>query len=303
MTEVAVRSPELERDVLLSKHTSVKVGGPADLFTVARNSAQLEHAVRWAMGEGLPYLVLGSGSNVVMGDGGYRGLVIKSISRGLRVLADDGRGGVEVELESGTFLPTAAKKLAEQGFAGLEWGVGIPGTAGGAVVGNAGAYGGVTAETLTAIDGLDPRGEVVTVPNEELRFEYRSSSVKRGELELPVVLRVRHRLRREDPDVINERIRTFLGERKRKQPVEPSVGSTFKNPPGTHAGILIESLGLKGTRVGGAIVSPKHANYIINTGDATARDVRELVETVREAVWERAGVRLETEIEFKGEWT
>ncbi|MDP9383099.1 MAG: UDP-N-acetylmuramate dehydrogenase [Chloroflexota bacterium] len=296
-----VRIPEIETKVLLSKHTSVKVGGPADLFTVVKNSAELEQAVRRALSEGWRYLILGSGSNVVVGDGGYRGFVIKNISRGLRVLGEKD-GGVEIELESGTFLPTAAKKLAGQGLAGLEWGVGIPGTAGGAVVGNAGAYGGVTDETLTEIDGLDPRGEVVTVANEDLRFEYRSSSIKRGELQLPVVLRVRHRLRREEPDAINARIQNFLGERKRKQPVEPSVGSTFKNPPGTHAGILIESLGLKGTRIGGAMVSPKHANYIINTGDASASDVRALVDRVREVVWERARVRLETEIEFKGEW-
>ena len=301
MTQLVTNPPELERDEPLSKHTSVKVGGPADSFTVVKDSGALEAAVRWALADGAPYMILGSGSNVVMGDGGFRGLVIKSISRGLRVLDTDEEGGT-VELESGTFLPTAAKRLADQGLAGLEWGVGIPGTAGGAVVGNAGAYGGVTDETLTEVDGLTSAGELVTVGPEDLRFVYRSSSIKRGELDLPVVLRVRHRLRREEPEAINGRIKHFLSERKRKQPTEPSVGSTFKNPPGTHAGILIESLGLKGSRVGGAMVSPKHANYIINTGDATASDVRALVEKVRAEVRERAGVELETEIEFKGEW-
>lgn len=294
--------PAIEENVPLSKHTSVRAGGPARLFTVAKGSAELERAVRWARAEGLPFLILGSGSNVVVGDGGFDGLVIKNISRGVRVLGDDPAGGVLVELESGTFLPTAAKKLAGEGLAGLEWGVGIPGTAGGAVVGNAGAYGGVTDETLTEADGLTSAGEAVTVGPDDLGFVYRSSTIKRGELDLPVVLRVRHRLIREDAGAINARIREFLAERKRKQPVEPSIGSTFKNPPGAHAGVLIESLGLKGTRVGGAIVSPKHANYIINTGNATAADVRALVELVRAAVRERSGVELETEIEFKGAW-
>lgn len=292
--------PILERAEPLSKHTSVRVGGPADLFTTCKDGAALERAASWALNERVPFLILGSGSNVVVGDGGFRGLVIKSIGRGVRVLREL-PDGAEVELQSGTFLPTAAKKLATQGLAGLEWGVGIPGTAGGAVVGNAGAYGGVTDETLTEVDGLGPDGSPLTVSNRDLGFVYRSSAIKRGELAMPVILRVRYLLRREDPEAINARIAGFLGERKRKQPTEPSVGSTFKNPEGTGAGVLIESLGLKGARVGGAMVSPKHANYIINTGDATARDVRELVELVRRSALKRAGVALETEIEFKGE--
>ncbi len=293
--------PGIVTGVLLSRHTSVKVGGPADFFTVVNDSTTLEQAVRWALSEGVPYTILGSGSNVVVSDAGLRGLVIKNISRGLRVWTDDG-GSALVELESGTFLPTAAKRLAAQNLAGLEWGVGIPGTAGGAVVGNAGAYGGVTDETLLEVDGLRADGESLTVTLPDLAFEYRSSTIKRGEIDLPVVLRVRHRLRREPAEAITQRIAGFLAERKRKQPTEPSVGSTFKNPPGTHAGVLIESLGLKGTTVGGAMVSPKHANYIINTGNASAADVRALVELVRTEVWERSGLRLETEIEFKGEW-
>lgn len=301
MTSVSARPPKLEKNEPLSKHTSVRVGGPADLFVVAKGSVELESAAAWAAAGGIPYLVLGSGSNIVMADAGFRGLVIKSISRGVRVLPDHERG-VLVELDSGTFLPTAAKKLAAEGLAGLEWGVGIPGTAGGAVVGNAGAYGGVTDETLVAAEGLDSEGELVTATNDELGFVYRSSTIKRGELDMPVVLRVRHLLRREDPEAITGRITGFLAERKRKQPVEPSVGSTFKNPQGTTAGILIESLGLKGTTIGGAMVSRKHANYIINTGGATASDVRSLVELVRETVLGRSGVTLETEIEFKGEW-
>lgn len=301
MSDVPAAGPDLEHGVLLSKHTSVKVGGPADVFTVARNSLELERAVRWAMGEGIPYTILGSGSNVVVSDSGLRGIVIKNISRGINIVDEDA-SEVLVELESGTFLPTAAKRLASQGVAGMEWGVGIPGTAGGAVVGNAGAYDGVTNETLVEVDGLDSKGRAVMVGPEALAFEYRSSTIKRGELDLPVVLRVRHRLHRAPVEDITQRINHFLSERKRKQPVEPSVGSTFKNPPDTHAGVLIESLGLKGTTVGGAMVSPRHANYVINTGSATASDVRQLVELVRSQVLEGAGVHLETEIEFKGEW-
>ncbi|MEJ7652416.1 MAG: UDP-N-acetylmuramate dehydrogenase [Chloroflexia bacterium] len=294
-------APRIERDEPLSKHTSVRVGGPADYFTVAKDSAELERAVRWAAAEGRPYLVLGSGSNVVVGDGGFRGLVVKSISRGVRVLEGDAEYPI-AELESGTFLPTAARRLAQQGLAGLEWGVGIPGTAGGAVVGNAGAYGGVTDETLVEIDGLDSAGRAVQIGSAELGFVYRSSTIKRGELDVAVVLRVRHRLRRDSPDAIMARVKGFLGERKAKQPVEPSVGSTFKNPDGEFAGGIIERCGLKGATVGGAMVSPRHANYIINTGAATACDVADLIEHVRTTVREATGVELETEIEFKGEW-
>ena len=297
----AVAAPVLEQGEPLSRHTSVRVGGAADYFTVCKHDSELERAAEWAHERDMPFLVLGSGSNVVVGDGGFRGLVVKNIGREVRVLGERPSGEVEVELESGTFLPTAAKRLVRFGLAGLEWGVGIPGTAGGAVVGNAGAYGGVTDETLCEVDGLDSLGRCVTVPARELDFAYRSSAIKRGDLDLLVILRVRHLLRREEPEGIDERIRRFLAERKRKQPTEPSVGSTFKNPEGASAGAIIERAGLKGTRVGGAMVSPKHANYVINTGGATAADVRALVELVRAAVLERAGVRLETEIEFKGE--
>ena len=301
MSRLHVPAPKLERNEPLAKHTSVRVGGPADLFTVAKGAADLEKAAAWALSEGVPLLVLGSGSNVVVSDRGFRGLVVKTISRAAEVVGEDEQG-VIVELDSGTFLPSAAKKLASQGLAGLEWGVGIPGTAGGAVVGNAGAYGGVTSETLREIEGLDSEGELRVVPVDQLGLVYRSSAIKRGELDMPVVLRARHLLRREDAQSVNARIQVFLGERKRKQPVEPSIGSTFKNPEGRHAGVLIESAGLKGTTVGGAMVSPKHANYIINTGRARASDIWALVEIVREAVYERTGVLLETEIEFKGEW-
>lgn len=292
----------LERDVSLSKHTSARVGGPADLFTVAKNSRELEQSVLWGIGEGLDILVLGSGSNVLVSDKGFRGLVVKSIGRELTVVRDDDEG-VVVELASGTFLPSAAKHMAEMGIAGLEWGVGIPGTAGGAVVGNAGAYGGETRETLIEIDAVDSTGEVVTLSSVELRYEYRSSAIKLGELDVIAVLRVRHQLHRDDPQRITERRLQFLSERKRKEPVEPTIGSTFKNPPGMYAGQLIESLGLKGMSVGRAMVSPKHANYMVNTGGASARDIRSLLEKVREAVRERTGIELETEIEFKGDWS
>ncbi len=300
-TERACPPAGLERDVPLSRTTSARVGGPADYFVVAKSSEELERAARWGISEGLDLLVLGAGSNVVVADRGFRGLVIKSISRGVRVLGED-EEGVVVELDSGTFLPSAAKTLARLGVTGLEWGVGIPGTAGGAVVGNAGAYGGEIRDTLLEIDALDSRGGTVTLANEDLGFVYRGSAIKRGEADVSAILRVRHRLSRGDLAAAEARTRELLSERRRKEPVEPSVGSTFKNPEGTTAGILIESLGLKGLRVGRAMVSPKHANYMINTGGATAAEVRELIELVQRTVFERSGVLLETEIEFKGEW-
>jgi len=294
-------TPKIEYDEPLWKHTSVKVGGPARLFTRVRGSEELLNAIRWAIAENVPFMVIGSGSNIVVADAGFNGLVINSISREVRVVREED-DQVIVELDAGTFLPTAAKKLASLGLAGLEWGVGIPGTVGGAVVGNAGAYGGDTAERLVDIDAIDLRGEFITLTNEELAFQYRSSAIKRGEIEIAAVIRARYRVFRSDPNLINIKIRHFLMERKRKEPVEPSIGSTFKNPPGNYAGAIIESAGLKGLRVGGAMVSPKHANYIINTGNATASDIRDLVETIRDLVLERKGIRLETEIEFKGDW-
>lgn len=299
---ISVQPDKLERDVSIARHTSVRVGGTADVFAVARNSEDLETAVRWGISEGLEVLVLGSGSNVLVSDRGFRGLVVKSIGREVKVLKEEA-SSVLVELGSGTFLPSAAKRLAQMGIAGLEWGVGIPGTAGGAVVGNAGAYGGETRETLVSIDALDSRGEAITLSNDDLRYEYRSSAIKRGEVGVPVVLRVRYMLSRDDPEAINERRQKYLAERKLKEPVEPTIGSTFKNPPGTHAGVLIDSLGLKGLTVGRAMVSPKHANYMVNTGGATANEIRDLIERVREIVRERTGIELQTEIEFKGDWS
>lgn len=292
---------EMRTDEPLARHTSVRAGGRARHFAVVHNSEQLERAVRWGASQGLDLLILGAGSNVVVSDAGWPGLVIKSISRRVALRADEG-GEITVELDAGTFLPTAARRLAELGVAGLEWGVGIPGTAGGAVVGNAGAYGGETAETLSEIDVLTASGEVETLGAGRLGFAYRSSALKRGEVRAAAVLRARHRLYRAERGSIVATINTLLAERKRKQPVEPSVGSTFKNPPGGHAGAVIERLGLKGSRIGGAVVSPKHANYIINTGGATASDVRNLVEYVQREVFARSGVQLETEIEFKGQW-
>jgi UDP-N-acetylmuramate dehydrogenase len=293
------RFAHLQTGASLEKYTSSRVGGPAEWLVVAESVEELVEAVRAAQADGLPWRVLGGASNVLVSDAGVRGLVIVNRARQI-VFEDD----YVVYAESGANLAALARGCVARGWAGLEWAVGVPGTVGGAVVGNAGAHGGDTSGVLQSATVLEA-GEVVEWPVERLEYAYRNSVLKRDArrgVASRVVLTATLALEPGDPAHLAQQADEFLERRKRIQPPGHSFGSMFKNPPGDYAGRLIEAAGLKGMQVGGAQVSPLHANFFVNTGGATAADMLALVELARQGVREQFGVELELEVELVGEW-
>lgn len=281
-------------DEPLARHTSARIGGPADAFLVARTVADLRQAAGSAWAHGLPLLILGGGSNVLISDAGVRGLVVHN--RADRVSFD----GTRVTADSGASTIALARRCASRGLAGFEWAIGVPGTLGGAVFGNAGAHGGDMAASVVAVEAATPAGDV-SLTNAELAFEYRSSILKREPRPL-AILRVALELHEEDPAAVRARADEYNTYRKRTQPPGATIGSMFKNPPGDYAGRLIDAAGLKGMRVGGAQISEKHGNFFVNAGEATASDVKALIDRARAEVAARFSVALELEIELVGEW-
>jgi UDP-N-acetylmuramate dehydrogenase len=291
----------------MSRHTTLRIGGPADLFVPIASADALRDLVLLARRLRVPYLVLGAGSNVLVSDAGFRGLVILNKARRIEfepVHAPAPR----VQAESGVILPSLARECIGRGLAGLEWAVGVPGTVGGAVVGNAGAHGGDIAQSLVSAKILDSDGNVRDWAAQELKFGYRTSWLKsqaahfESLLSRPVVLGAEFELKQAARQELEARAAELTEKRKRTQPPGASAGSMFKNPPGDYAGRLIEAAGLKGARVGEADISPVHANFIVNRGAASAADVYSLICQAREKVAARFGVTLELEIQLVGEW-
>lgn len=291
----------LKADEPLAPYTSFRIGGPAEWFLRVDTVEDLKQAVEIAQRARIPYLVLGGGSNVLVSDKGVDGLVILNRSRrfSVRPTAE----GLRLVVDSGVSLPWLVGRLAQGGISGLEWAIGIPGTVGGAVVQNAGAWGQEIKDRLLWVEWLTKEGQVETVPAERLKLGYRHSmllDLPPGER--PVVLRAAFRVDRESPEEVQRRLRRYILRRTTSQPRAPSGGSTFRNPPGDYAGRLIEAVGLKGYRIGNAQFSPKHANFIVNLGGASAADVLALIELARQRVREQFGVELELEIELVGRW-
>ncbi len=292
-------APAARRDEPLSRHTSIRVGGPADLFCEVETEEALAALVRRARAAGTAVFVLGGGTDVVVADRGVRGLTIK-LGRGFRRVAwlEEG-GSVRVRAAAGANLMRLAREAVARGLAGLEFAEGIPGSVGGAAIMNAGAFGGELGRVVEALSGITADGQALRWPRASLRFEYRRLDLPRGF----VVTSVELRLTPGDPREIEARAAAARRRRGRRQPVgQPNAGSIFKNPPGDRAGRLIELVGLKGVAVGAARVSPAHANFIVNTGGARAADVRALIELIRDRVWVRRGVWLEPEVRLVGEW-
>lgn len=289
---------------LLSRHTTFGIGGPADLFVWAHSLEQLRTYVGLAWQYQVPYFVLGSGANVLVADAGIRGLVIRNACSAVAITPEADETW-QVEVESGAELKAVARQTMSHGLAGLEWAVDVPGTVGGAVVGNAGAFGGYVGDNLRAALVLEPAEGERWWPLTDLELNYRTSVFKarfKGEPFPAVILSAAFALRAEDPQHIRERAEEYQLRRAESQPQGQSAGSVFMRTEQYPAGFLIDNAGLKGKRVGGAIVSPKHANFIINLGMSTARDVRDLIEYVREAVEREFGIVLELEIELVGDW-
>jgi UDP-N-acetylmuramate dehydrogenase len=300
--ERAALPPEcaLRRDESMARHVSMRVGGPAELFCEVESEAQLAAISRAARAARVPLFVLGGGTNLIVSDRGVRGLTVK-LGRGLGRVDWEQVDPHEARLVAGAAgnFKRLVVEVTARGFSGIEFGEGIPGTVGGGVLMNAGAFGGEIADVVLALRGVDASGEIVRLTREQLSFAYRRLDLPAGFVVTALELRVV----RDDPASIERRVAEAKRKRGRHQPLgQPNAGSIFKNPSGDFAGRLIELCGLKGRSVGGAQVSPQHANFIVNTGDATATDVRRLMDEVRDVVWRQRGVWLEPEVRLVGDW-
>jgi UDP-N-acetylmuramate dehydrogenase len=288
---------KVQEHVLLAPYTSARIGGPADLLVTVSNADELADAVRICWREALPFALLGGGSNLLVSDKGLRGVALLNRARAVEF-----REGPEPGLwaESGAVFSNLAHRAAAKGLSGLEWAATVPGTLGGAVYGNAGAFGGDMARDLLRAEVLTETGREWW-PVEAFGYGYRTSILKRGEVRA-VVLSAEIKLTNAPVEEIKTTIDQFVARRKATQPPGASMGSMFKNPPGDYAGRLIEAAGLKGARVGNAQISPLHANFFINEGQTRAEDVRALIALAQETVLRKFGIQLELEVELLGEW-
>ena len=285
---------ELRREEPLFRHTSFRVGGPAALMALPVTRAEAAEAVRAAAELGVTPVYLGNGSNLLVSDEGYDGFLIKTFG-GLNTISVD---GTAVTADSGVLLSRLAAAALEAGLSGLEFAHGIPGTLGGAVTMNAGAYGGEIVQILTSVTFLNEMGCVETIPASACGLTYRHSVFSDGKR---MILGAELALAPGDPAAIRGRMEELGEKRRSKQPLDlPSAGSTFKRPEGYFAAALIEQCGCKGLRVGGAQVSEKHAGFVVNTGGATCRDILTLIGQVRSRVLEQTGVALELEVKTLG---
>ena len=289
----------------LARYTSARIGGPADYLAVAESAAELADLLQTAWQAGETPLVLGGGSNVLVSDLGVCGLVIVNRARGV-AFRDGPEAGDRptVRAESGVSFGQLARQCAARGLGGLAWAGTVPGTLGGAVVGNAGAHGGDLAGNLVLAEILQQEAGARAWPAAELEFGYRTSRLKRqrGAGRQWVVLSAELALSRAKPEAVQAQIDEFVSHRKRTQPPGASIGSMFKNPPGDYAGRLIEAAGLKGARRGQAEISPLHANFFVNHGEARAADVLALLQLAQRRVLQESGITLELEVELVGEW-
>ncbi|AZR72125.1 UDP-N-acetylenolpyruvoylglucosamine reductase [Anoxybacter fermentans] len=279
----------------MSQYTSFKIGGPADLMVEPTNCEGLQKILQFFSRANVPYFVLGKGSNLLVGDRGIRGVVIKMT--GLNYIRIEGN---RITAGAGVTLAKLASCALESELTGLEFASGIPGTLGGAVVMNAGAYGGEMKDIITQVIAYTPAGEKKVLTNEEIGFGYRKSIFQKNGW---IVVEAEMKLKKGDPVEIRAKMIDLNNRRKEKQPLEyPSAGSVFKRPKGYYVGALIEEAGLKGYTIGDAQVSQKHAGFIINRGNATAKDVLSLIRYIQKRVWEMEGVELEPEIRLVGEF-
>ncbi len=298
MTDLgALFNGQVQEQALLAPYTSARIGGPADMLVTVRSAAQLVQAVQVCLERDLPFTMLGGGANVLVSDRGVRGIVILN-----RAKSFEFRAGSQplVWAESGAIFSNLAHRAAAKGLAGLEWATAVPGTVGGAVYGNAGAFAGDTAHSLLRADVLDEKGRRWWSVA-ELAFDYRSSLLKRNHAKA-IVLAAEFELKNSAVAEIQASIDEFSARRKFSQPPGASMGSMFKNPPGDFAGRLIEAAGLKGTRIGNAEISTVHANFFVNHGETKASDIRKLIELAQKTVKDASGVQLELEVELIGEW-
>lgn len=280
----------------MKNHTSFKVGGPADIFIEPDDRAELVKAIKDLREQGVSYYIIGNGSNLLVSDKGLRGAVVKIGEKFGSVSINNDI----ITAESGVLLSTLSKMAAREGLTGMEFASGIPGSLGGAVTMNAGAYGGEMKDIVEWVEILDQDLNIKRLKNDEMKFMYRKSIIEPGK---HIVLRCCIRLKKGNKDEIDNKMAELAEKRKSKQPLHlPSAGSTFKRPEGYFAGKLIEDAGLRGFSIGGAQVSTLHCGFVVNNGDATAKDVYDLIRHVQKTVFEKFNVMLEPEVKILGEF-
>lgn len=287
----------------MKNHTSFQIGGPAEVMVFPKDKEDLINFIQFISNKKIPFLVIGNGTNLLVKDKGIKGIVI-NLKKGFNHFGY--KQGCDwsttneryVFAEAGCLLPSVLNFVTEECLGGLEFMAGLPGTIGGAIVMNAGAFGKSIGEVIDEVEFINSAGKIVSLKKKDLKFQYRSSSFPLGDLILKVILK----LQKVDGNLIKKKITKFLEERKLKQPLSlPNAGSIFKNPPHSAAGRLIEMTGLKGLRIGDAEISTKHANFIVNKGRATANDVILLMEKIVQRVKEETGINLEPEVLIVGE--
>jgi UDP-N-acetylmuramate dehydrogenase len=288
---------KVKENVSLAPYTSARIGGPADVLITVESADELARTIKLLQKQEIEYILLGGGSNVLVSDRGVRGVVVLNRAKGVRFHGGD---QPSVTAESGVIFSNLANRCAVKGLSGLEWAATVPGTIGGAVYGNAGAFGGDMAGNLVWTDLLTEDGRKKFTA-EQMAYGYRTSILKRGELD-GIVLCAELRLENSTREAVSTTVEQFGAHRKATQPPGASMGSMFKNPDGDYAGKLIEAAGLKGTRIGNAEISPVHGNFFLNHGATRAEDIRALIELVIKTVKEKQGVDLELEVELVGEW-
>ena len=281
-------------DELMSRHTTFRIGGPASVFVTPKSEKDLVTAIEICRSQGAPYFILGNGSNLLVSDQGYDGVVVH-IGSDLRDISVE---GTEITAKTGAMLSQVAHAALAHGLTGMEFAAGIPGSLGGACMMNAGAYGGEMSQILVGVRALDDKGQIVELAADQLELGYRHSIMMEKQY---VVLGARIHLEKGNPEKIQAQMDDLKEKRIAKQPLEyPSAGSTFKRPEGAFAGKLIMDAGLRGFRIGDAMVSEKHCGFVVNAGKATAEDVCGVIPHVQQVVMEKYGKELEPEIRFLG---
>ena len=287
----------------MRNHTTFRIGGPADFLACPETEEGFIAGIKWCREKGIPFYIIGNGSNLLVGDLGFRGVIFKicrTLDQIQREVIEDEQPRIIVQAGAGIMLAKLAKDISFMGYKGFEFATGIPGTLGGAVAMNAGAYGGEMKQVLKSVKAVDMEGNIHEFTLEEMALGYRTSRVQTENL---VVLSAVMEFYKGDAEAIFQEVENLSSQRKEKQPLEyPSAGSTFKRPEGYFAGKLIQDAGLKGYRVGDAMVSEKHSGFVINVGSATAKDVRQLMSDVDAIVYDKYQVHLEPEVRLIGEF-
>ncbi len=295
--EQLVGKENVKLNELMSQHTTFRIGGEADYFVMPKTKEQIQAVLGFCKENHIPYYIIGNGSNLLVGDKGFRGVIVQIDKAFDEITFIDAN---TVKAQAGVMLSKLASEVAKKSLTGFEFALGIPGTLGGAVYMNAGAYGGEIKDCIVSVLVLDEENQIKTLTKGELELSYRSSIIQKKDY---VVLEAIFHFEKGDKEAILAKMTELNEQRREKQPLNyPSAGSTFKRPEGYFAGKLIMDAGLRGYQTGGAMVSEKHCGFVVNAGGATAKDVRKLIENVDKIVFEKFGVHLEPEVQFLGDF-